>query len=67
MRGGPDLPRTLDNCTRIMVYGIVRELLAEGRIGKYSFSRSGGRKWLGTTDGDMSRGEYEATTATENG
>jgi hypothetical protein len=49
-----------------MVDGIVRELLAEGRIGKYSFSRSGGRKWLGTTDGDMSRGEYEATTATEN-
>ena len=35
-------------------------------LSKYSFSRSGGRKWLGTTDGDMSRGEYEATTATEN-
>ena len=66
MSADPDAPRTLDNCTQRMVDGIVRELLSEGRIGKYSFSRSGGRKWLGTTDGDMSRGEYEATTATEN-
>ena len=66
MSADPDAPRTLDNCTQRMVDGIVRELLAEGRIGKYSFSRSGGRKWLGTTDGDMSRGEYEASTATEN-
>ena len=66
MSADPDAPNTLDNCTQRMVDGIVRELLSEGRIGKYSFSRSGGRKWLGTTDGDMSRGEYEATTATEN-
>ncbi len=66
MSADPDAPRTLDNCTQRMVDGIVRELIAEGRIGKYSFSRSGGRKWLGTTDGDMSRGEYEATTATDN-
>jgi len=45
---------------------LVRELLNEVRIAKYSFSRAGGRKWLGSVDGDMSRGEYDARTATEN-
>ena len=49
-----------------MIDGLVRELIQEGRIAKYSFSTSGGRKWLGTTVGVMSRGEYEATTARDN-
>ena len=66
MSADADAPRVLNNCTQRMIDGLVRELIQEGRIAKYSFSRSGGRKWLGTIDGEMSRGEYEATTATEN-
>ena len=49
-----------------MIDGLVRELIQEGRLAKYSFSTSGGRKWLGTIDGAMSRGEYEATTMRDN-
>ncbi len=66
MSADADSPKVLNNCTQRMIDGLVRELIQEGRIAKYSFSRSGGRKWLGTIDGEMSRGEYEATTATEN-
>ena len=61
-----DAPQVLQNLTQRSIDGIVRELIRESRIGKYSFSASGGRKWLGTTDGVMSQGEYEATTATDN-
>jgi hypothetical protein len=61
-----DAPQVLQNLTQRSIDGIVRELIREARIGKYAFSTSGGRKWLGTTDGVMSRGEYEATTATDN-
>ena len=61
-----DAPQVLNNLTQRSIDGIVRELIREARIGKYSFSTSGGRKWLGTVDGVMSRGEYEASTATDN-
>ena len=61
-----DSPEALHNLSQRVVDGIVRELLLEGRINKYSFSTSGGRKWLGTMSGVMSRGEYEATTARDN-
>ena len=61
-----DSPEALHNLSQRVVDGIVRELLVEGRINKYSFSTSGGRKWLGTMSGVMSRGEYEATTARDN-
>ena len=66
MSADTDAPNVLNNCTQRMIDGLVRELIQEGRIAKYSFSTSGGRKWLGTIDGDMSRGEYEATTARDN-
>ena len=66
MASDADAPRVLQNLTQRSIDGIVRELIQESRIGKYSFSTSGGRKWLGTTDGVMSRGEYEASTATDN-
>ena len=45
---------------------IIRDLIAERRIEKYSFTTTGGRKWLGTVNGVMSRGEYEARTARDN-
>jgi 5S rRNA maturation endonuclease (ribonuclease M5) len=61
-----DAPNVLQNSTQRSIDGIVRELIQEARIGKYAFTASGGRKWLGTSEGLMSRGEYEARTATEN-
>jgi len=66
MSADPDAPKVLENATQRTIDGLVRELLNEVRIAKYSFSRAGGRKWLGSVDGDMSRGEYDARTATEN-
>jgi len=61
-----DAPDILANLSQRVLDGIVRELITEGRIDKFSFSTAGGRKWLGTVNGLMSRGEYEATTATDN-
>ena len=61
-----DAPDSLQNLSQRVLDGIVRELITEGRIDKYSFSTAGGRKWLGLIDGTMSRGEYEATTARDN-
>ena len=61
-----DAPDILANLSQRVMDGIVRELITESRIDKFSFSTAGGRKWLGTINGLMSRGEYEATTATEN-
>tara|TARA_R110002050_G_scaffold84760_1_gene181015 strand:- start:16 stop:780 length:765 start_codon:yes stop_codon:yes gene_type:complete len=66
MAADSDAPKVLENATQRTIDGLVRELLNEVRISKYAFSRSGGRKWLGIVDGDMSRGEYDARTATEN-
>lgn len=61
-----DTPAILNNLSQHIVDRIVRELLSERRIEKYSFTTTGGRKWLGTTNGVMSRGEYEAVTARDN-
>ena len=61
-----DAPDALQNLSQRVLDGIVRELITEGRIDKFSFSTAGGRKWLGLIDGTMSRGEYEATTARDN-
>ena len=61
-----DAPSSLTNLSQRVLDGIVRELITEARVDKYSFSTAGGRKWLGTMDGSMSRGEYEATTARDN-
>ena len=61
-----DAPEILNNIGQWTVDQIVRDLIAERRIEKYSFTTTGGRKWLGTTNGVMSRGEYEAVTARDN-
>jgi hypothetical protein len=61
-----DSPEALHHLSQRVIDGIVRELIVGGRISKYSFTTSGGRKWLGTMSGVMSRGEYEATTARDN-
>ena len=61
-----DAPAILQNISQYVADQIVRELLSERRIDKYSFTTTGGRKWLGTTIGVMSRGEYEAVTARDN-
>jgi hypothetical protein len=75
-RGGADsiIERLSDSETPTMLSGlgqstidrIVQSLISERRIEKYSFSTSGGRKWLGTTNGLMSQGLYEARTARDN-
>ena len=61
-----DAPTVLHGISQSTIDRIIRELIAERRIEKYSFSTTGGRKWLGTTNGVMSRGEYEARTARDN-
>jgi len=61
-----DAPEILNNIGQWTVDQIVRDLISERRIEKYSFTTTGGRKWLGTTNGVMSRGEYEAVTARDN-
>lgn len=61
-----DAPSVLQNISQYVADQIVRDLIAERRIEKYSFTATGGRKWLGTVNGVMSRGEYEAVTARDN-
>lgn len=61
-----EAPASLAGISQYTADQIVRELIAERRIEKFSFSTTGGRKWLGTVDGVMSRGEYEARTARDN-
>ena len=61
-----DAPEILNNIGQWTVDQIVRDLISERRVEKYSFTTTGGRKWLGTTNGVMSRGEYEAVTARDN-
>ena len=59
-------PQELFGLSQRVLDGIVRELITDGRVDKYSFSTAGGRKWLGTINGPMSRGEYQAQTARDN-
>ena len=59
-------PNVLRDLSQHQMDRIVRELLAERRIEKFRFTTTGGQKWLGTTNGVMSRGEYEAVTARDN-
>ena len=61
-----EAPASLNNISQYTADQIVRDLIAERRIEKYSFTATGGRKWLGTTNGDMSAGVYEARTARDN-
>ena len=62
----PETPASLHGLGQSTIDRIIQSLIAERRIEKYSFSTAGGRKWLGTTNGVMSRGEYEARTARDN-
>ena len=41
----------------------VGQLIAEGKVGKYQLTRTGQRKYLGRSNGPMSRGEFEAVHA----
>lgn len=61
-----DAPQSLSGLSQPQLDRIVRELLAERRIEKFRFTTTGGQKWLGTVNGVMSRGEYEAVTARDN-
>ena len=61
-----DAPTVLQSVSQWTIDQIVRDLIAERRIEKFRFTTTGGQKWLGTTNGVMSRGEYEATTARDN-
>ena len=61
-----DAPQALSGLSQPQLDRIVRELLSERRIEKFRFTATGGQKWLGTTNGVMSRGEYEAVTARDN-
>jgi hypothetical protein len=61
-----DAPTMLQGLSQHQIDRIVRELIQERRIEKYSFTTTGGRKWLGTTNGLMSQGLYEARTARDN-
>ena len=61
-----DTPEILQGVSKSRLEQYVRELQDAGRITKYQLTPTGGRVWLGATDGPMSRGEYEATTARDN-
>lgn len=61
-----DAPAILNDLSQHIVDRIVRDLIAERRIEKFRFTTTGGQKWLGTVNGVMSRGEYEAVTARDN-
>lgn len=61
-----DAPSVLQNISQYVADQIVRDLIAERRIDKFRFTTTGGQKWLGTVNGVMSRGEYEAVTARDN-
>ena len=59
-------PTVLQNISQATIDRYVRELIQTRRIAKYSFTATGGSKWLGTTNGPMSNGEYRAVTARDN-
>ena len=59
-------PTVLQNISQATIDRYVRELIQTRRIAKYSFTATGGSKWLGTTQGVMSNGEYQAVTARDN-
>jgi hypothetical protein len=61
-----DAPESLQGLSKRVLEQYVRDLQAAGRIDKFQLSAAGGKIWLGAVDGDMSRGEYEPTTARDN-
>jgi 5S rRNA maturation endonuclease (ribonuclease M5) len=48
------------------IKGAVTQLQETGRIDVYRLTQGGAKKWLGTMDGAMANGTYEARTAREN-
>ena len=61
-----DTPEILKGVSKRSLEEYVRNLQDAGRIDKFQLTPTGGRVWLGSVDGPMSRGEYEATTARDN-
>ncbi len=61
-----DAPEVLRGVSKHTLERYVRDLQQEGRIDKFQLTPTGGRIWLGSVEGPMSRGEYEATTARDN-
>ena len=61
-----DAPQSLRTLSTSSIDRLIQTLISENKIAKYSFTITGGRKWLGTLSGAMSRGQYEATTARDN-
>ena len=61
-----DAPQSLRTLSTSSIDRLIQTLISENKIAKYSFTITGGRKWLGTLSGSMSRGQYEATTARDN-
>ena len=61
-----DAPEVLRGVSKHTLERYVRDLQQEGRIDKFQLTATGGRIWLGSVEGPMSRGEYEATTARDN-
>ena len=61
-----DAPEVLRGVSKHTLERYVRDLQQEGRIDKFQLTATGGRIWLGSVEGPMRRGEYEATTARDN-
>ena len=61
-----DAPEVLRGVSKHTLERYVRDLQQEGRIDKFQLTATGGRIWLGSVEGPMSRGEYEAVTGRDN-
>ena len=61
-----DAPEILQGIGKQTLEGYVRNLQQAGRIDKFQLTAAGGKIWLGSVNGPMSRGEYEPVTARDN-
>jgi hypothetical protein len=61
-----DCPEILQGIGKSTIERYVRDLQSQNKIDKYQLTPTGGKIWLGSINGDMSRGVYEATTGRDN-
>jgi hypothetical protein len=61
-----DCPEILQGIGKSTIERYVRDLQSQNKIDKYQLTPTGGKIWLGSINGDMSRGIYEATTGRDN-
>ena len=61
-----DCPEMLQGIGKSTVERYVRELQSTGRINKFQLTPTGGKIWLGATNGLMSQGLYEPVTGRDN-